>query len=114
MTVGADLMVAVDGKLIQRGERGCGRAITSGGWRGVPPGVNPGAPARDSFCDRFSQLSTPDSRLKGDRLFSKLGWLRRGCKIGDRPSGRPLIRALAKFIERDDSGATFYKLDANI
>ena len=34
-------------------------AITAGGWRGVPPGVNPGG----SFCRNISQLPTRDANL---------------------------------------------------
>ena len=56
-------MVAVDNKLVRRRERRFARAITSGGWRGVPPGVNHGAPGRDSFCRNISQLPSRDANL---------------------------------------------------
>ncbi len=80
-------MVAGDEELMRRRKRVGTCALTSDGWRGVPPGVNHG----DSFCDRFSQLPTSGSRFNGDLLLSELerllGWLRRDPKVGGCPTG---------------------------
>ena len=56
-------MVAVGERQMRRRKRAGVCAITVGGWRGVPPGVNPGAPARDSFCRNISQLPSRDANL---------------------------------------------------
>ena len=52
-------MVLVDDKLMRRRKRAGICALSSGGWRGVPPGVNPGG----SFCRNISQLPSRDANL---------------------------------------------------
>ena len=52
-------MVLVDDKLMRRRKRAGTCALSSDGWRGVPPGVNPGG----SFCRNISQLPSRDANL---------------------------------------------------